>query len=357
MAVQENECPRLCELLKDLRRFLRTNFTVVDQYPLQLYSSLRYTVPSTSPMQSIFARSTPKWMSQFPDSSSGWDRHQNVLEGHEATILTAAFSSDSTYMVSLSEDGNMRVWRLDTSECIRETWIEGVPIGVAPTIAITSEPIWIHFKDDEKMYLWHGETAELVGQYASFADHRHKPCFSQCARYCAFMDTSNHVVLLKLKSGSPPERLSLDDSRLEHDAREEGDIPFFVFSADSRYLALYSNVGYNESLVWDIASGACTKHYNNRAEPSTDENPLYAISVMLCADHSMMVACSSRDFETRIQIRALPSGDLVQRFDGHKGAVSTIAFLKEGKINSFDVLNSGSTGPQTSASKVSYASC
>ncbi|KAF5706586.1 vegetative incompatibility het-E-1 [Fusarium mundagurra] len=332
-AVQENECPRLCELLKDLRHFLRTNFTVVDQYPLQLYSSLRYTVPSTSPMQPIFTSSTPEWMSQFPDSSSEWDRHQNVLEGHEAPIVTAAFSPDSTYMVSLSEDGNMRVWRLDTSECIRETWIEGVPFGVNPTIAITTEPIWIYFKDDVKMYLWHGETAELVGQYPSFADRR-KPCFSQCAQYCAFMDTSNHVVLLKLKSGSAPERLSLDDSRLEHDAREKGNIPFFVFSTDSEYLALYSNVSYDESLVWDIASGACIKHYSNRAipEPSTDKDPLYSISIMLCADHSMMVAFSPPDFRTRIQIRALPSGELVQRFDGHKRNVITTVFLKDGKV-------------------------
>ncbi|KAH7182382.1 uncharacterized protein B0J16DRAFT_321163 [Fusarium flagelliforme] len=334
MAIQENECPRLCELVKDLRRFLRTNFTVVDQYPLQLYSSLRYTVPSTSPMQPIFTSSTPEWMSQFPASSSGWDHHQNVLEGHEAPIEAAAFSSDSTHMVSLSKDGNMRVWRLDTSECIRETWIEGVPFGVLPTIAITTEPIWIYFKDQENMHLWHGETAELVGQYASFADQRHKPCFSQCARYCAFMDTSNHVVLLELKSGSPPERLSLDDSRLEHDAREGGNIPFFVFSTDSKYLALYSNLSYNESLVWDIASGACIKHYSNRAipEPSTAKDPLYPISVILCADHSMMVAFSPSHSETRIQIRALPSGDLVQIFDGHKCNVITTAFLKEGTV-------------------------
>ncbi|RFN52392.1 vegetative incompatibility protein het-e-1 [Fusarium flagelliforme] len=318
----------LCELLKDLRRFLRTNFTVVDQYPLQLYSSLRYTIPSTSPMQPIFTSSTPEWMSQFPASSSEWDLHQNVLEGHEAPIVTAAFSPDSTYMVSLSEDGNMRVWRLDTSECIRETWIEGVSFNILPTIAITTEPIWIYFKDQEEVYLWHGETAELIGQYASFADQRHKPCFSQCARYCAFMDTSNHVVLLKLKTGSPPERLSLDDSRLEHDARKKGDIPFFVFSADSKYLALYSNVRYNESLVWDIASGACVKYYSNSTIPERS----HPISVMLCADHSMMVAFSPPRLGTRIQIRALPSGDLVQRFDGHKGTVSAIAFLKEGKI-------------------------
>lgn len=334
IAVQENECPRLCDLLKDLRRFFRTSFTVVDQYPLQLYSSLRYAVPSTSPMQPIFTGSTPEWMSQFPDSSSGWDHHQNVLEGHEASILAAAFSPDSKYMVSLSKDGNMRVWRLDTSECIRETLIEGVPFHILPTISITTEPIWIYLKDQENIYLWHGETAELVGQYPSFADLRHEPCFSQCAQYCAFMDTSNHVVLLELKSGSPPERLNLDVSRLEHDARDPENTPFFVFSADSTYLALYSNVSYNESLVWNIASGACIKHYNNNAipEPSTDDYPLYPISVMLCADHSMMVANSPPDLETRIQIRALPSGDLVQRFDGHNCRVMTTAFLKEGTV-------------------------
>jgi len=168
------------------------------------------------------------------------------------------------------------------------------------------------------------------------------------------MDTSNHVVLLKLKSGNPPERLSLDDSRLEHDARGKGNAPFFVFSTDSKYLALYSNVSYNESLVWDIASGACIKHYSNRAilEPSTDKNPLYPISVMLCADNSMMVAFSPPDFKTRIQIRALPSGDLVQRFDGHKYKVITTAFLKEGTV-----LGSSCTGTEIKTWNIETGQC
>ncbi|RBR24677.1 uncharacterized protein FIESC28_02450 [Fusarium coffeatum] len=331
---RENECPRLCELLKDLRRFLRINFTIIDQYPLQLYSSLRYTVPSTSPMQPIFANSTPEWISQLPDSLSEWDRHQNVLEGHEAPIIAAAFSPDSIYMVSLSEDGNMRVWRLDTSECIRETWIEDVPLVIHPTIAIATEPLWIYLKNQHNMYLWQGESAEMVGQYALLADLRHEPCFSQCARYCAFMDTSNRVVLLKLKSGSAPERLSLDDSRLEYDAHKFSNITLFVFSTDSKHLALYSNVSHNEILVWDIASGACIKHYSNNAIPelSTGVDHLYSISVMLCADHSMMVAFSPPELETRIQIRALPSGDLGQKFDGHKCRVVTTGFLEEGTV-------------------------
>ena len=179
-------------------------------------------------MQPIFTSTTPEWMSQFPDPSSEWDRHQNVLEGHKAPLKIAAFSPDSTHMVSLSEDGNMRVWSLDTSECIRETWIEGVPFGVDLAIAITTEPTWIYLKDRRKVYLWHGETAELIGQYASPPEERHEPCFSQCARYCAFMDTSNRVVLLRLRSGSPPERLTLDDSRLENDAREPENSSFLV---------------------------------------------------------------------------------------------------------------------------------
>ena len=283
-------------------------------------------------MQPVFTRSTPEWISQFPDLSSGWDRHQNVLEGHKAPIETTAFSPDSTYMVSLSTDGNMRVWRLDTSECIREMWIKGIRLH--PTIAITTEPMWICLKDYEEMYLWHGETAELVGQYPSFAKPQHEPCFSQCAQYCAFMDTSNHVVLLKLKSGSPPKRLRLDDSGMELDARDAGNIPFFVFSKDSKYLALYVNVSHGGSLVWDIASGACVKHYSNRTipEPRRDEEIFYPISVMLRADHSIMVAFSPPDFKTQIQIQALPSGSSVQRFNGHKGYVETTVFLKEGKV-------------------------
>ncbi|PCD24446.1 hypothetical protein FGRA07_11106 [Fusarium graminearum] len=328
-SMRETESPKLSNLLIDVHHFVQMNFTIIDQHPLQLYSSLCCTIPSESLLHPIFTKNRPAWILRLPVPSTNWDQHQHVLEGHKAAIIGGSFSPDNTHMASLSADGNLKVWRLDTSECIRELWIGEVsPHGGIP-VTITDKPFLISTTIEQQLRLWSGETAELVGQYESLSLLPQRPQFSSCAQYCAFIDISNHVVVLHMKSISNLRHIVLQDSQLLHEG------PYTTrrqleFSPDSRHLAVFSCDRDGESFVWDIPSGVCIQKYNNStiAEHIDRTHSFHAISVALCENDSIMVAYVI-DEEKTIWIRVLPSGEFIQALNGHAGIPNNARFLKK----------------------------
>ncbi|CAF3544080.1 unnamed protein product [Fusarium graminearum] len=328
-SMRKTDSLKLSNLLIDVHRFVQMNFTIIDQHPLQLYSSLCCAIPSESLLHPIFTKNRPAWILRLPVPSTNWDQHQHVLEGHKAAIIGGSFSPDNTHMASLSADGNLRVWRLDTGECIRELWIGEVsPHGGIP-VTITDKPFLISTTIEQQLRLWSGETAELVGQYESLSLLPQRPQFSSCAQYCAFIDISNHVVVLHMKSISNLRHIVLQDSQLLHEG------PYTTrrqleFSPDSRHLAVFSCDRDGESFVWDIPSGVCIQKYNNStiAEHIDRTHSFHAISVALCENDSITVAYVI-DEEKTIWIRVLPSGEFIQALNGHAGIPNNARFLKK----------------------------
>jgi WD40 repeat protein len=43
-----------------------------------------------------------------------------VMEGHTKTVTSLSCSADNCFMVSVSDDGSMRVWDIWTRQCVRE---------------------------------------------------------------------------------------------------------------------------------------------------------------------------------------------------------------------------------------------
>ncbi|VTO88940.1 unnamed protein product [Fusarium graminearum] len=328
-SMRKTDSLKLSNLLIDVHRFVQMNFTIIDQHPLQLYSSLCCAIPSESLLHPIFTKNRPAWILRLPVPSTNWDQHQHVLEGHKAAIIGGSFSPDNTHMASLSADGNLRVWRLDTGECIRELWIGEVsPHGGIP-VTITDKPFFISTTIEQQLRLWSGETAELVGQYESLSFLPRRLQFSSCAQYCAFIDISNHVVVLHMKSISNLRHIVLQDSQLLHES------PYTTrrqleFSPDSRHLAVFSCERDGESFVWDIPSGVCIQKYNNSiiAEHIDRTHSFHAISVALCDNDSIMVAYGI-DEEKTIWIRVMPSGEFIQALNGHAGIPNNARFLKK----------------------------
>jgi WD40 repeat protein len=326
----------LYELLTDMQRFLRLSFSVVDQYPLQLYSSLRLCLPSSCLMHPIFAKNQPAWISKLPNPSKDWDPRQHVLEGHKASIEAISFSLDNTHMVSLSTDGNLRVWRLDTGECIREIWTQkhqdsNYYIG----ISISTNPMWVVTQTEEQLRLWRGDTAELVGEYELPASTTQTPQLSPCARYCAFIDASYHLVLLHLDPVNHLRQAHLDGSKIvlqrKHNSSRLTQLTerfFLSFSCDSRRIAICSIWNLDQSFVWDIASGNCISKCPNKANPRSIDLDHFneTTSVGLCVDR-WMVAFRSSYMNSQIKVRWLNSGDLIRTLDGHKGFITTIDLL------------------------------
>ncbi|KAJ6785991.1 hypothetical protein PWT90_08897 [Aphanocladium album] len=108
----------LSELLEDAFRFLRTNFTVIDMAPLQLYCSLLLFSPDRSSIKSMFGDKI-SCVAASIQVERDWNQLLQILETNIHATTTVSFSHDSALMASTSLDNIVRIWRVATGECVQ----------------------------------------------------------------------------------------------------------------------------------------------------------------------------------------------------------------------------------------------
>ncbi|RKK90937.1 hypothetical protein BFJ68_g16337 [Fusarium oxysporum] len=109
----------LLNFLADAVRFLQASFSVIDEAPLQIYSSALTFAPTRSIVRKTFKHRIPAWLIVWPQVEEDWDACLLTLEGHSDTALSAVFSHDSTKVASASSDKTVRIWNAQTGDCER----------------------------------------------------------------------------------------------------------------------------------------------------------------------------------------------------------------------------------------------
>ncbi|KAH7153729.1 hypothetical protein DER46DRAFT_536377, partial [Fusarium sp. MPI-SDFR-AT-0072] len=117
--------------LADAVRFLQANFSVINEAPLQIYSSALAFAPKRSMIRRIFEHRIPKWLSVRPQVKEDWDACLLTLEGHSHTVNSVVFSHDSKMVASASRDQTVRIWDAKTGKCEHvleghSNWVDSV---------------------------------------------------------------------------------------------------------------------------------------------------------------------------------------------------------------------------------------
>ncbi len=99
---------------------LRLNLPIMNDAPLQLYSSGLVFAPYGSVIRQIFHEIIPTWIVLRPDAETNWDQCLQKLEGHSDWVNSVAFSHDSALVASASDDKMVRIWHTRTGECTHE---------------------------------------------------------------------------------------------------------------------------------------------------------------------------------------------------------------------------------------------
>ncbi|KAI7771119.1 hypothetical protein LZL87_013446 [Fusarium oxysporum] len=125
---KDGQDQNLSSLVADAVRFVQMNFSVIDEAPLQIYSSALVFAPTKSLVRTMFNTHIPKWISRWPQVKGSWDACLSTLEGHYDSIGTVAFSHDSKLIASASQDTTVRIWSVKTGKC--EQVLNGHSAGV-----------------------------------------------------------------------------------------------------------------------------------------------------------------------------------------------------------------------------------
>ena len=118
IAGDEDSCrDELAKLIHDAWRFVRYYKAVLDQAPLQVYSSGMVFSPAQSLVRRLFYAQRAEWIKTQPETDDEWDPCLQTLEGHTGIVNSVAFSLDGKRIISASKDRTLKIWDTTTGAC------------------------------------------------------------------------------------------------------------------------------------------------------------------------------------------------------------------------------------------------
>lgn len=115
--------PALAAFLQDAYRFIFAYRSAIENFPLQIYTSLIFFCPSESFIKSHFQSDVRSWVSILGHGlMNQWDSCLHVLEGHLDEVQAMALSYDGNLLIATADrQGVIKVWERRTGRCVATT--------------------------------------------------------------------------------------------------------------------------------------------------------------------------------------------------------------------------------------------
>jgi WD40 repeat protein len=228
-----------------------------------------------------------------------------TFRGHIDAVNSVTFSSDGRYVLSGSWDSAIKLWDVNTGECIRTFrghtgWVNSVTFSSDGRYIVSGS-------SDKTLKLWDVNTGECIRTFRGHTGSIRSVNFSPNGKY--------------IISGSSDKTLKLWDVTTSECIRtfrgHNSWINSVNFSSDGRYIVSGSS---DKTLkLWDVNTGKCIRTFLGHSS---------IWSVVFSPNGRYIVSGSS---DNTIKLWDVNTGKLIRTFEGHNGFIFSVTFSSDGK--------------------------
>lgn len=333
---------RFSNFFQDACRFCIHSRYIIETAPLQVYVSALIFSPRQSEIRQHF-QSALSWLKHLPHVDDNWGSCLMTLEGHTNTVTSTAFSDDSRFLASPSNDRTIRVWDLTTGDTIHVFETQQ-----ACSVKLSDNCKWLASTSHGQLSVWDIESGNHMYSLDLFAHYGETPL----DQLVPFSGYRLDIPIWNSTTGKPVEKLPLTLNELydttfslssdstylaqrmglnqvqitnhltrnvTHSLQDYIDIVVaIIFSPNANYLALWYST--NRAQIWHITSDQAILILERHEEASSIA--FSQDSELLCIGYP----------NGRVKVWSLEDGTELQLHIGHIQPVTWVAFSKDSKL-------------------------
>ena len=256
-----------------------------------------------------------------------WDverrSYRAVLHGHSAGVHGMAFTPDSRSLLSGSDDGTLRVWDVESGQCVRI--MRGYAVSLYDVAWSPDGTRLASVGSDLLLTIWDGAGRTPPRVLRGHRWNVYGVAWSPDGRFLASSGWDNAVRLWDATTGADVHILRDPDGF---------DTSFYgvAWSPDGRFLASGS---YQQGVqVWEVTTG--TRRWVGRSQPTRTRRVAWSPDGPSSSPYYLSPGqgggsrLASGGEDGSVCLWQASDGMLLQRFQGHRGVVMSVAWSPDG---------------------------